>query len=112
MEIWRDYHENSEYQVSNTGEVRSLKGSHPRILRKSPSGKYRKPAVFIYNEKEKKSNTIRYVARMVLFTFDENYNGEIVEYLDNDCNNVHIDNLTFTPGNFSRGHYRTREGMV
>lgn len=92
-EIWKDIEEyDGQYQVSNLGNVRSLKFGKVRILKQSVHKQGYKNAKLCKNGKEK----VYKVHRLVAEAFIPNPNNlPIINHKDENPSNNNVDNLEF-----------------
>lgn len=91
-EIWKNIQGYTNYQISNMGNVKSLKFGKERIL-KPIKNKYGYLTVILYKQGKLKNH---YVHRLVAEAFIENHNNyEEVNHKDEDKTNNAVENLEF-----------------
>lgn len=107
-EIWKVLKENENYEVSNTGKVRNTKTKEelkPWIIN---SGYY---SIALYgNNHDRRTRTVH---RLVAETFIENNNNHksIVNHIDNNRLNNHVDNLEWVDYKGNSAH-AVRQGRL
>lgn len=97
MTEWKPVVDHPEYEVSNEGDVRSIRRSinKPRLLSKNFVGPGRdRPQVQIYSgERVGNRPKYAYVAHLVADSFLGGRDGKRVRYADGDPRNTNVENL-------------------
>ncbi len=107
-EVWKDIEIFKDYQISNCGRLRShKKGNEWRLLRPFINNDGYVAFQFTGNGKSKKL----YMHRLVALAFIPNpENLPMVEHIDNDKTNCHVDNLRWAT--YSENNYHAyRDGL-
>ena len=90
MEEWKQIDGYPDYEVSNTGKVKSLKRNKTRILRDRPDGCGYLQVILCIDGKEHSHKVHKLVASAFLQNVD---NKPQIDHIDRNIRNNHIDNL-------------------
>ena len=97
--IWKDIEDFPKYQVSNTGLVRNKKSGNLLTQKPGRDGRY----LSVYLCGDDKENTQR-VHRLVADAFLGKHPGMMVNHIDGDKSNNHIDNLEWCTAKENNAH--------
>ena len=92
MEVWRIIPGYNDYQVSDTGRVKSFKNNNPKILGHSIDGGGYKTSMLYSNNKPKRFKNHKLIA-MSFLGHKPGSDGLIVDHIDNDKMNNKLPNL-------------------
>lgn len=92
MEIWKQLKEYPDYEVSNLGNVKSLKFNKERILKALNDGKGYLTVSLLKNGKEKRKKIHQLVA-MAFLNHIPNYNSIVVDHINNIPKDNRLENL-------------------